>query len=163
WRSYVAIESARLEDGALAQARHPRARHPAAARELHAGRTRRRSGVRGRAPGERLQAGRGPRSASGPGVSSLRLGHPEPNPQTSYLVENLKKPSEAAGPSLSHVVKAQVFLTDLVHFSGFDEVWREYFPTPPPRTTIGSSGLLVPGCLVEVDLTAAMPRAAARV
>ncbi len=83
--------------------------------------------------------------------------------QTRYVLENLKKTFEAAGTSLGHVVKAQVFLTDLAHFSGLDEVWREYFPTPPPRTTIGTSGLLVPGCLVEVDLTAAMASAAPRV
>ena len=78
--------------------------------------------------------------------------------QTRYVLENLKKTFEAAGTALSHVVKAQVFLTDLVHFNGFDEVWREFFPTPPPRTTVGTSGLLVPGCLVEVDLTASMSR-----
>jgi len=83
--------------------------------------------------------------------------------QTRYVLENLKKTFEAAGTALSHVVKAQVFLTDLVHFNGFDEVWREFFPTPPPRTTVGTSGLLVPGCLVEVDLTATMPRAGGRV
>ena len=83
--------------------------------------------------------------------------------QTRYVLENLARTFEAAGTSLSHVVKAQVFLTDLAHFNGFDEVWREFFPTPPPRTTIGTSGLLVPGCLVEVDLTATMPRAVARV
>jgi len=83
--------------------------------------------------------------------------------QTRYVLENLKKTFEAAGTALSNVVKAQVFLTDLVHFNGFDEVWREFFPTPPPRTTVGTSGLLVPGCLVEVDLTATMPRAGGRV
>src|SRR5262249_2462856 len=83
--------------------------------------------------------------------------------QTRYVLENLKKTFEAAGTSLSYVVKAQVVLTDLAYFNGFDEVWREYFATPPPRTTIGPSGLLVPGCLVEVDLTAAMPSAAPRV
>ena len=83
--------------------------------------------------------------------------------QTRYVLENLKKTFEAAGTALSHVVKAQVFLTDLVHFNGFDEVWREFFPTPPPRTTVGTSGLLVPGCLGEVDLTATMPRAGGRV
>src|SRR5437660_4448969 len=82
--------------------------------------------------------------------------------QTRYVLENLKKTFEAAGTALSHVVKAQVFLTDLVHFNGFDEVWREFFPTPPPRTTVGTSGLLVPGCLVEADLTATMPRAGGR-
>src|SRR5262245_56045667 len=54
--------------------------------------------------------------------------------QTRYVLENLKKTFEAAGTSLSYVVKAQVFLTDLAYFNGFDEVWREYFPTPPPRT-----------------------------
>jgi len=83
--------------------------------------------------------------------------------QTRYALENLKRTFEVAGTSLSHVVKAQVFLTDLAHFNGFDEVWREFFPSPPPRTTIGTSGLLVPGCLVEVDLTATMPRSPARV
>src|SRR3989442_1900731 len=83
--------------------------------------------------------------------------------QTRYILENLARTFEAAGTSLSHVVKAQVFLTDLAPFAGFDEVWREFFPTPPPRTTIGTSGLLVPGCLVEVDLTATMPRSAGRV
>jgi enamine deaminase RidA (YjgF/YER057c/UK114 family) len=50
------------------------------------------------------------------------------------------------------VVKAQVFLTDLDHFCAFDEVWREYFRTPPPRTTVGTTGLLVEGTLVEIDL-----------
>src|SRR5207245_7664036 len=83
--------------------------------------------------------------------------------QTRYVLENLAQTFKAAGTSLSHVVKAQVFQTDRANFSGFDEVGKEFFPTPPPRTTIGTSGLLVPGCLVEVDLTATMPRVAGRV
>ena len=83
--------------------------------------------------------------------------------QTRYVLENLAQTFKAAGTSLDHVVKAQVFHTDLMNFSGFDEVWKEFFPTPPPRTTIGTSGLLVPGCLVEIDLTATMPTAASRV
>ena len=72
--------------------------------------------------------------------------------QTHYVLGNLTKTFEAAGSSLDHVVKAQVFLTDLNHFHAFDEVWRDYFPVPPPRTTIGTTGLLVPGTLVEIDL-----------
>ena len=58
----------------------------------------------------------------------------------------------AAGSSLDNVVKAQVFLTDLDNFNGFDEVWKEYFKVPPPRTTIGTTGLLVKDTLVEIDL-----------
>jgi len=76
--------------------------------------------------------------------------------QTRYVLENLAQTFQAAGTSLSHVVKAQVFQTDLANFNGFDEVWKEFFP-PPPRTTIGTTGLLIPGTLVEIDLIAAVP------
>ena len=72
--------------------------------------------------------------------------------QAHYVLGNLKKTFEAAGSSLDNVVKAQVFLTDLNNFQAFDEVWREYFKLLPPRTTVGTTGLLVPGTLVEIDL-----------
>jgi enamine deaminase RidA (YjgF/YER057c/UK114 family) len=83
--------------------------------------------------------------------------------QTRYILENLAQTLEAAGTSLRHVVKAQVFHTSLENFNGFDEVWKEFFPVPPPRTTVGTTGLLVPGTLVEIDLIATMPSAAGRV
>ena len=82
--------------------------------------------------------------------------------QTRYILENLARTFEAAGTSLDRVVKAQVFHTDLNHFFAFDEVWREFFPTPPPRTTIGTTGLLVKDTLVEIDLIAALPSARAQ-
>ncbi len=74
--------------------------------------------------------------------------------QTRFIMENLKRTFAAAGSSLDQVVKAQVFLTDLNDFAGFDEVWREYFDVPPPRTTIGTSGLLIKDTLIEIDLIA---------
>jgi len=82
--------------------------------------------------------------------------------QTRYVLENLAQTFKVAGTSLSHVVKGQVFHTDLVNFNGFDEVWREFFPTPPPRTSVGTTGLLVPGTLIEIDLIATMPTTAGR-
>jgi enamine deaminase RidA (YjgF/YER057c/UK114 family) len=78
--------------------------------------------------------------------------------QTAYVLENLKKTFEAAGSSLDHVVKAQVFLTDLDNFHGFDSVWKRTFKVPPPRTTIGCTGLLVKDTLVEIDLIGYVPR-----
>ena len=69
-------------------------------------------------------------------------------------MNNIKNTLQAAGSSLDRVVKAQVFLTDLKDFYAFDEVWKEFFPSPPPRTTIGTSGLLVKGALVEIDVIA---------
>ena len=65
---------------------------------------------------------------------------------------NLKLLLESAGSSLDHVIKAQVFLTDLDDFHGFDTVWKRFFKVPPPRTTIGCTGLLVKDTLVEIDL-----------
>ena len=77
--------------------------------------------------------------------------------QTRYILENAKKTFEAAGSSLDHVFKAQVFLTDLGNFYAFDEVWKEYFKTPPARTTVGTTGLLVKDTLVEIDLIGYVP------
>ena len=71
-----------------------------------------------------------------------------------YILNNLKQTFEAAGSSLDNVVKAQVFMTDLRNFAAFDEIWKEFFKVPPPRTTVGTSGLLVKDSLVEIDLIA---------
>jgi reactive intermediate/imine deaminase len=78
--------------------------------------------------------------------------------QTEFILQNLKRTFEAAGSSLDHVVKAQVFLTDLNLFHGFDSVWKRYFNVPPPRTTIGCTGLLVQDTLVEIDLIGYVPK-----
>src|SRR6185437_1450689 len=77
--------------------------------------------------------------------------------QADYILKNMAKTFKAAGTSLDHVIKAQVFLTDLNDFNGFDEVWKQYFKVPPPRTTVGTTGLLVKDTLVEIDLIATMP------
>ena len=79
--------------------------------------------------------------------------------QTAYVLNNIAAVLKEAGCGLEHVVKAQVFLRDLGMFQAFDEVWNQFFPAPPPRTTVqvGSQGLLVPGCEVEIDLIAAHP------
>jgi enamine deaminase RidA (YjgF/YER057c/UK114 family) len=84
--------------------------------------------------------------------------------QTRYVLQQLKGEFEAAGTSMEHVVKAHVFHTDLRNFHAFDEVWHEFFPRQPPcRATVGIAGLSVPGCVVEIDLTATMPSAPGRV
>ena len=74
--------------------------------------------------------------------------------QARYVLNNLRSVFQAAGSDFKDVVKSQVFLTDLNDFFYFDQVWKEFFPSPPPRTTLQVSGLLVPGCKVEIDLTA---------
>ena len=77
--------------------------------------------------------------------------------QTHFILKNLKRTFEAAGSSLDHVVKAQVFLEDLNDFNAFDEVWKEYFKTPPARTTVGTNGLLIRDAKIEIDLIGYIP------
>jgi reactive intermediate/imine deaminase len=77
--------------------------------------------------------------------------------QARYILDNLTKTFTAAGGSLHSAFKAQVFMTDLRDFNGFDEVWKEYFEGAlPARTTVGTTGLLVKDTLVEVDLIGAV-------
>jgi enamine deaminase RidA (YjgF/YER057c/UK114 family) len=78
--------------------------------------------------------------------------------QTDYILKNLQRTFAAAGSSLDHVVKAQVFLTDLADFAGFDEIWKQHFKTPPARSTIGTGGLLIKGAPIEIDLIGYVPR-----
>ena len=76
--------------------------------------------------------------------------------RTHYILDNLARTFEAAGSSLDHVIKAQVFLEDLSQFNAFDEVWKTYFKVPPARTTVGTTGLLVKDAMIEIDLIGAI-------
>lgn len=73
--------------------------------------------------------------------------------QTAQTLDNVKVILEAAGASMSDVVKSTVHLSDLSLFSRFNTVYAEYFPDPKPvRTTVGSQ--LLGGMLVEIDVVA---------
>ena len=64
---------------------------------------------------------------------------------------NLKAVCEAAGGSLNHLAKVNVFLTDLTHFPVVNQVMEEFFEAPfPPRAAIGVAEL-PKGARVEVD------------
>ena len=84
-------------------------------------------------------------------------------PETMALVEgnieaevrqaftNLQAVCEAAGGSLNHLAKVNVFLTDLTHFAVVNQVMEEFFEAPfPARAAIGVADL-PKGARVEVD------------
>lgn len=67
------------------------------------------------------------------------------------VFENLKAVAEAAGGQLSDIVKVNVYLTDLAHFSRVNEVMTRYFAPPyPARAAVGVKEL-PRGALVEAD------------
>jgi len=67
------------------------------------------------------------------------------------VFENLKAVAEAAGGSLAHAVKVNVFLTDLSHFARVNEIMATYCTQPyPARAAIGVAAL-PRGARVEIE------------
>jgi reactive intermediate/imine deaminase len=62
--------------------------------------------------------------------------------QITQVFNNLKAVAEATGGDLSHIVKLNVFLTDLSHFPIVNEIMGRYFQEPyPARAAIGVAAL----------------------
>ena len=62
--------------------------------------------------------------------------------QTEQVLKNLSAVLEAAGSSLSQVVKTTVFLADMSEFSAMNEVYGKFFTSAPPaRATVAAAGL----------------------
>jgi reactive intermediate/imine deaminase len=90
------------------------------------------------------------------------------DPETMQLVEgieaqihqvfgNLRAVCEAAGGSLSDVVKLNVYLTDLGHFARVNEIMAGYFAQPyPARAAVGVASL-PRGALIEADGVLILP------
>ena len=71
--------------------------------------------------------------------------------QIDQVFKNLTAVCEAAGGSLAHIVKLNIYLTDLGHFPLVNEVMAEYFTPPyPARAAIGVAEL-PKGVAVEMD------------
>lgn len=71
--------------------------------------------------------------------------------QITQVLENLSAVCEAAGGSLAHIVKLNVYLTDLRHFPLINEAMSRYFAAPfPARAAIGVAAL-PRGAQVEMD------------
>lgn len=67
------------------------------------------------------------------------------------VFDNLAAIAEAAGGSLTNVVKLSVFLTDLVHFPRVNEIMATYFQEPyPARAALGVLSL-PKGARVEME------------
>jgi 2-iminobutanoate/2-iminopropanoate deaminase len=75
--------------------------------------------------------------------------------QTEQVLQNIRTILEAAGTSLSKVVRCGVFLTDMNEFKRMNAVYERMFGGHrPARTTVGVSQLPGPGLRVEIDAVA---------
>ncbi|KAJ7172169.1 Endoribonuclease L-PSP [Mycena filopes] len=80
--------------------------------------------------------------------------------QTRRALENLSTVLKAAGSGLEHIVKANVYLTDMTEFTAMNEVYLEFFDKDnmPARTCVAVAALPL-GARFEVECTAVVPDA----
>jgi len=71
--------------------------------------------------------------------------------QIHQVFRNLRAVTEAAGGSLSDVVKLNLFLTDLANFAKVNEIMAEYFSQPYPARAAVGVAQLPRNALVEAD------------
>ena len=74
--------------------------------------------------------------------------------QTVQVLINLSFVLQAAGKSLTDVVKTNVYLTDMGDFVAMNAAYAKFFEAPfPARTTIQAAALPL-GALVEIEIVA---------
>ena len=88
---------------------------------------------------------------------TMQLCSTEVNLQINQVIDNLSAVCEAAGGSLAHIVKLNVYLTDLNHFPLINEAMSRHFQDPyPARAAIGVASL-PRNAQVEMDAIMVLP------
>lgn len=87
-----------------------------------------------------------------------KLVGPDVESQTEQVLKNIASILQAAGSSLSHVIRCGVFLTDIADFPKMNAVYQRMFgENRPARTTVQVAALPLPGLRVEIDAIAYIP------
>ena len=76
--------------------------------------------------------------------------------QTRQSLTNVQAILEAAGLTMSHVVKTTVFLADMNDFADMNGVYAEFFSEPYPARSAVAVKTLPKGALVEIEVVAEM-------
>ncbi len=78
--------------------------------------------------------------------------------QTRQMCENVKSAVEAAGGGMADICRVDVYVKNMTGFDIIHRVRREYFPDPPPASTmVAVSGFTHPDYLIEMAAIAVIP------
>ena len=78
--------------------------------------------------------------------------------QTKAVIENIRDILASAGAKLEDVVEMSAYLVNMNDFSGYNEVYGEYFDYDgPARTTVAVHQLPHPHLLIEIRAMAYKP------
>ena len=74
--------------------------------------------------------------------------------QTGHVIEAIRAVVEEAGGTLADIAFNQIFLADLSHYAGMNEVYGKYFGDNPPARYCIKAELVKPEFLIEISSTA---------
>ena len=77
--------------------------------------------------------------------------------QTELALRNLDAILNAAGTSLSALVKTTIFYTNVDDFAAINEVYAGFMPDPPPARSAPANVMLPHGLLISIDAVAVLP------
>ncbi len=77
--------------------------------------------------------------------------------QTEQALLNISAVLEAAGASLSDLVKTTIFYADVDDFAKLNEVYARFMPDPPPARSAPANVRLPRGLLVSIEAIALLP------
>lgn len=75
-------------------------------------------------------------------------------PETEQLMKGIVSVLGEAGLSLDHVVKTNVYLTDIADFAAMNKVYETFFTAPYPARTTVAVVALPGGAHVEIEVVA---------
>ena len=80
--------------------------------------------------------------------------------QTKAVLENIDRNLKTVGASLKDVVDVSSFLVNMNDFAGYNKAYAEFFEkeTGPTRTTVAVHQLPHPDLVVEIKVTAYLPK-----
>ena len=77
--------------------------------------------------------------------------------QTGAVLDRIAHCLQSAGSSMQNVLKCNVYLRHLEDYAAMNEVYRGRFGAEPPvRTCVAVAGIPLEGCLVEIEVIAAV-------
>ena len=77
--------------------------------------------------------------------------------QTELALRNLAAILEAAGTSLSNVVKTTIFYANVEDFAAINAVYARFMPDPPPARSAPANVTLPKGLLISIEAVAVLP------
>lgn len=97
------------------------------------------------------------RAAVDPATGAVRA--PDFDGQLRIVLDDALAVLEQASSGAEHVLRVECWLTDRENFAAWNTGYAAAFPPPrPARTTLIVEELPLPGLLVEVQMTAAVPQ-----